>query len=518
MTSYYSIDLRYANPQCLSTDTAVLVYNPSPTCTPNTSCTTDQYGIHNTACTPSSTNLTAYTSQSMSTPNTRIAAVSFYSDAGCTLFDHVTHYKIGACVDSYYINPVVGSTDSFSAYRLSVVGGQVVNTRFTDSKCGVQNDEWNYGPTSGECVRGPDSGFVSISVFATSGGGGGVLASSGNGVVVSPSLGVVTGSSGVVGGGGGGDSGDTTRGGGGGGGSNTGVIVGCVLAVLVLAVVAVVFWFRKRGGGKQRNRVSFVPHVDWTTRGVEDSATRRDYFVDMEIPNPGLGLELVRSETEATGVEVEHCVGVDGVTGGETGAGVREEVGGVGKLESTALGVVENQLFVGVEEAVAVGLVVAESESFVGGSLMKKGVKKGPEEESHSDAESPEGLVTPSPASVVGNMDEMISMLHDLKVDVNPISWTIAESVKWVLRNGGDAVTEGLMKDHEIDGQVLMTLAPDVLMDVLEIRVIGRRVKFSNGVDALKALALQQQQQLPSNDTVAVEGGTLTLPPAYGEI
>ncbi|KAJ3074158.1 hypothetical protein HDU98_012007 [Podochytrium sp. JEL0797] len=272
-------------------------------------------------------------------------------------------------------------------------------------------------------------------------------------------------------------------GGGGGGGSNTGLIVGiCVGVFLVLCALAAtgVWWCRrKRGAGKQTEEVAFIQ--------------ARKSSHDAEIPTPALE---VRQEPVV-------------VTAASASPGI----------------------FDGMEQVMAVALAAEELEPFVGGSMKEKmrakkdglfsdmaasidklGVKK--EEGLFSDMAANMEASGAQP-TVVGSAEETVSLLHFLGLGLNPAKWTVLEAVTWMLGAiGEDTVTEELMKDHEIDGQALMTLAPDMLMDSLEIRVIGRRVKFSNGVKALKALAVHQQQ-LSSDGTVAEEGGVL---PAYGEI
>ncbi|KAJ3074156.1 hypothetical protein HDU98_012005 [Podochytrium sp. JEL0797] len=269
----------------------------------------------------------------------------------------------------------------------------------------------------------------------------------------------------------------------GGGDSNTGLIVGvCVAVFLVLCVLAatgVSWWYRKRAAGKQTEEVAFIP---------AHKSSR-----DMEVPTPAL--------------EIGEQPVVVATTSASPG------------------------IFDGMEQVMAVALVTEEMEPFVGRSLREKlgGKKEGLFSDITASAgklgvKKKEGAFTDMAARmetsgarlvVVENMEETLNVLHGLGLGVNPAKWTVPEAATWMLGVVGEnSVTEGLMKDHEIDGQALMTLAPEMLMDLLEIRVIGRRVKFSNGVKALNALVLQQQQ-LSSDGTLAEEEGAL---PAYGEI
>ncbi|KAI9339373.1 hypothetical protein BDR26DRAFT_862325 [Obelidium mucronatum] len=517
MTSY-TIDSRFSDSSC--TNTAVLVYTPSATpCIPSLSCSIDEYGRHNTLCPPSSqtTNLTLFTSQAISPSNNSntasIIGIDFYKDSACKTSDHTTHYKLDTCIVSSYTN----GDASFEAYMLTVSadGKQVLNSRFSDAACLRRKEQFVYGPLSAagqqpsECVRNVGNELfiqvrrfetVAVSVATTVGGNGGQP----TGVAVVEGPGKKSG-----------------------GGPSVGVIVGVVLGVVVLFGVGCVgfLWSRKKRRQKRDDvEVDGMPRPSLSSSQLGSNAS----LPQREVSRYGSFMARIssagsRSETPMS----RHGTVVQGSV-----SAVRELV--VVDVDSTVVGVEEmnaaetesrdvkstddsrhqgggSGLFANMEQAIAIVAAIPQ-ESVADAAATGISVKTKTEETKAIKNSPISGQV-----STIASRDQVIEVLNELKLSLVPSAWSIEESVKWVKKHGGDDTAERLMHEHEIDGQVLMSLAPSVLISILEINLIGRQVRFSSGLDALKSALQTTGESVAAVAPGPTVAGSDLAPPAYHE-
>ncbi|KAJ3400409.1 hypothetical protein HDU80_006975 [Chytriomyces hyalinus] len=89
---------------------------------------------------------------------------------------------------------------------------------------------------------------------------------------------------------------------------------------------------------------------------------------------------------------------------------------------------------------------------------------------------------------------------------MNPATWTVADTALWVVENGGSSESARLVKEQDVDGRILVRAKVKELADALEIRTIGQRVRFEEGVEALRAM---------SAASGPVAGMGAEAPPAY---
>ncbi|KAJ3232080.1 hypothetical protein HDU81_003328 [Chytriomyces hyalinus] len=73
---------------------------------------------------------------------------------------------------------------------------------------------------------------------------------------------------------------------------------------------------------------------------------------------------------------------------------------------------------------------------------------------------------------------------------MNPATWTVAEVAMWVVENGGSSESARLVKEQDVDGRILIRAKVKELADALEIKTIGQRVRFEEGVEGLRALTV----------------------------
>ncbi|KAJ3241186.1 hypothetical protein HDU81_001582 [Chytriomyces hyalinus] len=93
---------------------------------------------------------------------------------------------------------------------------------------------------------------------------------------------------------------------------------------------------------------------------------------------------------------------------------------------------------------------------------------------------------------------------------INPSTWSVADTALWIVENGGSSDSARLVKEQEVDGRTLLKAKVSELADALEIRTLGQRVRFEEGIEGLKAVAAK----VGAAAGVSTEGGDAP-PPAY---
>ncbi|KAJ3261931.1 hypothetical protein HDU77_000519 [Chytriomyces hyalinus] len=92
---------------------------------------------------------------------------------------------------------------------------------------------------------------------------------------------------------------------------------------------------------------------------------------------------------------------------------------------------------------------------------------------------------------------------------MNPSTWSVTETALWIVENGGSSDSARLIKEQDIDGRTLLKAKVTELADALEIRTLGQRVRFEEGVEGLRAMAAKASAAAAG----PAEGGE--APPAY---
>ncbi|KAJ3241187.1 hypothetical protein HDU81_001583 [Chytriomyces hyalinus] len=95
---------------------------------------------------------------------------------------------------------------------------------------------------------------------------------------------------------------------------------------------------------------------------------------------------------------------------------------------------------------------------------------------------------------------------------MNPATWSVAETALWIVENGGSSDSARLIKEQDVDGRTLLKAKVTELADALEIRTLGQRVRFEEGVEVLRAMAAKAGAAAAASAGPA-EGGE--APPAY---
>ncbi|KAJ3246380.1 hypothetical protein HDU78_007282 [Chytriomyces hyalinus] len=90
---------------------------------------------------------------------------------------------------------------------------------------------------------------------------------------------------------------------------------------------------------------------------------------------------------------------------------------------------------------------------------------------------------------------------------LNPAAWSVADTALWIVENGGSSNSARLVKEQEADGRTLLKAKVADLADALEIRTLGQRVRFEEGIEGLKAVAAKVGSVGASSDEAP--------PPAY---
>ncbi|KAI8611135.1 hypothetical protein BC830DRAFT_1172132 [Chytriomyces sp. MP71] len=449
----YSVTLQYGSGSCAMGNVAAVHYQPlsDPSqCTTVNTCTTSNDGPFTVECISlDPSNLIAHTTQLMLGSNIPIATEAVFSDPKCTKITQIFHFRLSACIVTKY--PGFNS----SMAELSSDGTQLMIHRFSDTACSTTSDYYAFAPTNGACVANPgdETKFVVVSKTVTE----------------TPSA-----SSGL----------------------SIGVIVAAVFgSALALAALGLGwFWiYRKQQQKDDAEQVESNSNIAVATNSsIRDSNSQRSITL-MDLA-PGSAVRTTTAFSSSAAFSAWNRNSVITVHGP---SGLRNESG------DSQNDVKENPLFAGIDEANQHRLSFAsanppQSSAFLSGV------------DSASLISS--SLVSSNYGAFAGASPVEEELVLS-KLGLNPARWTVEEAQRWILLNGGDANTKKLVEDNEIDGQSLMTLSPDTLMEILDITVMGRRVKFTNGIERMKVFIGQTLDSGAGGSNVPVPEEL--APPAY---